>query len=1022
MAKIVPYKFVNPGSSGVKTLSSTGPRTFLLATNKIGKTVTGLGAIAKDIHAISLARTKNDKLQEKAERRKLRRERDQAAEDNMERRNALMGKGIKTPKKPGGKQKSSLDRMMDSLLGGFMGILSTAMKFIAMIGGWMVTKEIMEWMANPANKKKLEIFLKRTDFVIRKIASFASGSVTKVLDGFSALVDKDKSFIGRLKGFGTLLVGIVGLGALLNPFGMMDAILQLLNLDFYRDRGRGRDRGKGKGRSTSTPRGKTPNWKKVTRTSNNVARRFGKNGSRVYRDALKQGLSESQALKRVKRLANKKPGAFRPPPKTSGLTPGTAKTGRVLSRGLQRGMGRGALKFLGPANLKLLKGAFKQTFGRIPIFGAILTGLFSILAGDPWQAALFKTAGAAIGGALGTLIPLPGIGSLIGMMGGEYVGELLYIGFSGGGWKKAGKKLREDLVGLFNNFTKMLGWIKNGWTRFYKGIPKFKIPDFPKDPPGLLSKVWGGNKIWTGLKVMMKAMMGPMGFMLGKEVPNTVWMLNLTGNTFPLLHKSFFPTAGTTGQGQVEEGQAIKGEKYSPEDGSDGGDATGTTQGKGEPIYNKRGRIVGYTGDKNNTTSSSSSAYKSDVKSPFKGKSERQKNRHGTGAIREDHASKPEYQNQWWDFLDVFENKKVHSPSTQGWGPLAPGAGGDAYGDFLNKQQPKKDKKRAWWDPRGWGSKGPMEGSRSRFKETGGKLLKAYPRLTRKQFFLGKVFKGISKAVSGVVKGVGKAVSGIMNSPLGSILGTVVPIVFPAAAPFIYAAQGISALSQGNIMGAITAGLGAASGFSTHFGSGKFAAGMDKFFSTGIGGVAKGFLNGGIGGALGGLTKMLPGNVGNFLGNVGGFLRNNPAISGLIGSIPGLSNIPGLSQMFGLDSFGPQGFSPMGLLGNIADNMGFGSIFRTITGMMGGGGPMAMLGGLREMAAELGVDPAVLGVTSQNKPTFGKHSRGTSQDYAMQATIEFMPVPMLLEKLVAIERPVPIPKRIPVPVPQPQQA
>ena len=81
-----------------------------------------------------------------------------------------------------------------------------------------------------------------------------------------------------------------------------------------------------------------------------------------------------------------------------------------------------------------------------------------------------------------------------------------------------------------------------------------------------------------------------------------------------------------------------------------------------------------------------------------------------------------------------------------------------------------------------------------------------------------------------------------------------------------------------------------------------------------------------------------------------------------------------------------------------------------------------MLGGLREMAAELGVDPAVPGVTSQNKPTFGKHSRGTSQDYAMQATIEFMPVPMLLEKLVAIERPVPIPKRIPVPVPQPQQA
>ncbi|BCU95835.1 MAG: hypothetical protein CM15mV10_2220 [uncultured marine virus] len=46
----------------------------------------------------------------------------------------------------------------------------------------------------------------------------------------------------------------------------------------------------------------------------------------------------------------------------------------------------------------------------------------------------------------------------------------------------------------------------------------------------------------------------------------------------------------------------------------------------------------------------------------------------------------------------------------------------------------------------------------------------------------------------------------------------------------------------------------------------------------------------------------------------------------------------GLSQLFGLDSFGPHGFSPMGLIGNIADSMGFGGLFRTITGMMGGGG------------------------------------------------------------------------------------
>ena len=45
-----------------------------------------------------------------------------------------------------------------------------------------------------------------------------------------------------------------------------------------------------------------------------------------------------------------------------------------------------------------------------------------------------------------------------------------------------------------------------------------------------------------------------------------------------------------------------------------------------------------------------------------------------------------------------------------------------------------------------------------------------------------------------------------------------------------------------------------------------------------------------------------------------------------------------------------------------------------------------------------------------------------SREYAMQSSLEFIPVPMLLEKLVEIQTPVPIPRMVPVPMPQPAQA
>ena len=45
--------------------------------------------------------------------------------------------------------------------------------------------------------------------------------------------------------------------------------------------------------------------------------------------------------------------------------------------------------------------------GRIPIFGSLIVGIISLMSGEPLGQALFKTIGAAVGGALGTFIPIP---------------------------------------------------------------------------------------------------------------------------------------------------------------------------------------------------------------------------------------------------------------------------------------------------------------------------------------------------------------------------------------------------------------------------------------------------------------------------------------------------------------------------------------------------------------------------------------------------------------------------------------
>ena len=65
-------------------------------------------------------------------------------------------------------------------------------------------------------------------------------------------------------------------------------------------------------------------------------------------------------------------------------------------------------------------------FSKIPIVGPLVITIVSLLSGEPATQAIFKGLGAALGGALGTFIPIPILGTLIGETIGVFVGDLFY--------------------------------------------------------------------------------------------------------------------------------------------------------------------------------------------------------------------------------------------------------------------------------------------------------------------------------------------------------------------------------------------------------------------------------------------------------------------------------------------------------------------------------------------------------------------------------------------------------------------
>jgi len=156
------------------------------------------------------------------------------------------------------------------------------------------------------------------------------------------------------------------------------------------------------------------------------------------------------------------------------------KTGSSL---MKKGVGglakRGALKLFGKGAVKAASGFAKK----IPILGPLIVGIISIMSGEPASQALFKTFGAAAGGFLGSFIPIPILGTLIGETIGVYIGDLLYELILGKGAAAVGNRMKEDFTKLLSGGKVVFNWLKDGVGRFLEGLPKgFGLARFMLNP------------------------------------------------------------------------------------------------------------------------------------------------------------------------------------------------------------------------------------------------------------------------------------------------------------------------------------------------------------------------------------------------------------------------------------------------------------------------------------------------------------------------------------------------------------
>ena len=197
--------------------------------------------------------------------------------------------------------------------------------------------------------------------------------------------------------------------------------------------------------------------KTKSKLSKNLSKSLSKTKTSLSKSAGKVGKTISKSAGKVGKTIGKSVGKV--------ASKGATKLGGVLGKHASK-IGKGMKGVL--PNMKSMAKVFKKVAKgiKIPVIGPLIVAGISILSGEGIGRAAFKGIGAALGGILGNLIPIPVVGMLIGEGIGMFVGDFLYEGFLGKGFGAAASKLGETLKGMVTGAGKigkaMMDWIFGG--------------------------------------------------------------------------------------------------------------------------------------------------------------------------------------------------------------------------------------------------------------------------------------------------------------------------------------------------------------------------------------------------------------------------------------------------------------------------------------------------------------------------------------------------------------------------------
>ncbi len=980
--KLKPYKLVSIGGTTTKSPEVSAARKTTYSINRLGVTLSSINKTVDAIADNGLLELKEEEKARRLERRLERREKDQTAEKLQER-------DLKdVSKKP--KKTTGVKKVIGKDFSWLSEILSPITQLLRWIASIAITKEVLDWMRDPENTEKLELFLHKLAFVFEKIYKFASWLTGGIMNTVDQVFGKDKDIGERIAGFGKIALAIAGIG------GMVAAVNWGKELLF--------------GAEDAISAGGGLGTKGITKGRGGL-----KNlGKRTWRNFFR-GPKITGGTSKVGKIFKPLTDWFKNTKKKFGF--GTKVTGGIKPKswwdnifdGFKKPKITGTGTKSGP--LSGIKNWFGKTFGNKKVTGGDKKGFLSgiwdsvkkINIKDPFKG--FKLP------KIDFKNPFKGIGDKLNIpkfKWPEFKLPKIDIKnpFAGIDWGKQGTKIKDTAGGAFDwlkkgtldNVGKVNKGLGDSWNWLWGGTKSNfgKVKDVVGEGVEAVTKTaqnvgaWFDDFIsgvWGGVKNQAKKWRKNFGDVV-ELVKNPGKLLDVAKNTLiePITKqfnkfkpikmmkdlgnkaKNLKPAELMKRLGKIKDSPKVLDNLKKLK--------TGLKSAKGS-----FGKLTGF--DKIITIIEAGLSY---------------------GAFGQPMLNSIGVAGA--GMLGYAAGAAVGAPFG-GFPAFATGLAGGILGEEIARLLINNIL-----------VKTPLANIEDPFMKDGRKLVKP--------FFLGRVFRGITKTVSNVVSGVGKAVSGVVNTvsqvAQNPIVRTVASFI-PGVAPVMAAVNAVTSLANGDIGGAIMGGIGAAAGGAFDFVNAGISDAVTNFTNSTIGqgimGIGQGLMSGDIGGAIMSGVGMIPG-ANDFVSNImsspiaeiagkviGGDLQG--ALSQGLGMIPGMDNImqsPIGGIIEAVQGGGGikgvmQSLNPMAMLGGLAEEFGLGG---AVNAIMGGDYKTA----ITSLGSKLGIDPRVLGVVSNAKSQSWSQEGGVSAEWAFNQQLEFMPVIIMLEKLQPMPIPVPI--------------